>query len=126
MLHKSSASAHSCQIPPDGTWRPVGDLGQEFGAFHRVDHARQLAHATLVAMRVTMHGYFCVLRVAVAVRATDDHGCSFANSSNAVSSCRSQVSRESAACGSSSTMSRSVLTRASPTIERVLPLINTS
>src|SRR6266700_885994 len=73
MLHKSSASAHSCQIPPDGTWRPVGDLGQEFGAFHRVDHARQLAHATLVAMRVTMHGYFCVLRVAVAVRATDDH-----------------------------------------------------
>src|SRR6266567_6097503 len=30
-------------------------------------------------MRVTMHGYFCVLRVAVAVRATDDHDCSFAN-----------------------------------------------
>src|SRR6266581_5507394 len=73
MLHKSSASAHSCQIPPDGTWRPVGELGQEFGAFCCVDHARQLAHATLVAMRVTMHGYFCVLRVAVAVRATDDH-----------------------------------------------------
>src|SRR6266567_2193982 len=72
MQHRFSASAHSCEIPPDGA-RPVCDLGQEFGAFCRVDHARQLAHATLVTMRVTMHGYFCVLRVTVAVRATDDH-----------------------------------------------------